>query len=257
MTVTEMLDQLAGEQPSNRRKDVAASTPTWQPSASYQYLREQARPCVYLMGADSHDATLAQSPSAHFLDEFPSGRVALHVDLNRLPNIELFLACGAIQISLDFDRRGSLRGFDFTQSNDAGEDLGADRGHEAPRRRTILTPIDGLALPWGWPDKVAWDEAFPEKLHGEDLCWMATKLCRRVLEPYRPFQQLVTLGGLPFGDDNCAHWIDEGCIQIAELDSATFGTVMYGQQDVGGPIRFFVDEQPLPVADLSRAWFAA
>ena len=212
------------------------------------FLRRYSRPCVYLVGCRTSGEN---DTVAGVVEEDAKGRFNISIDLDKAPATGVFPRTGCFSLNCELIADSFY--IPFSANYTAVKPTVASEDTSANITRTSLMPIEGLSLPWVWPSEAEYDPVFPDDLLGADLCWMACELRSRFLSHVRSFDRLISLGGHPFGDDNCSHWSDDGCILIAEIGLNQFDIKMRA----GEQLRFFVDRQLLPLQHCNDVWCAS
>jgi len=218
------------------------------PSGGFAYLRRIARPCVYLLG---HRSRGFSETLAGIIDEDGNGRVDIVLDLSKMPSTCVLPEVGCFSLTFDFGDDSCDIPFSVTYT-DVEPSLAVE-GTTTDRTRIALAPVAGMSLPWAWPSSTEYDPDFPDELSALDLCWMASELHSCFLSQARKVDRLISLGGHPFGDDDCSHWSDYGCILIAEVWLDQFAPRFRS----GAKLRYFVDRQSLPLQHCDDVWCAS
>jgi hypothetical protein len=96
---------------------------------------------------------------------------------------------------------------------------------------------------WGFED---------EQLNSETKEFDEVSLCCEVRNGIPTKRIVATVGGWPFGDDNCEPWcLEPDCIQVLEINLANW----YANSNASR-VRFFIDHKQLACRDFGSIWRA-
>ncbi len=212
-----------------------------------EFLRRQARPCVYLVKYRN----LGDGDTiAGVIEQRSNGRVDISIDIGKCSATSVFPRAGTF--SLTFEVNTASYDIPFSACSFDVDQTFAFESTTAETTRTSLAAFEGLSLPWVWSSGSQYDPDFPEDPWEADLCWMASELRSRILSHASNLDRLIALGGHPFRDDDCSHLSDDGCILVAEIGIPQLDA----KYRFATKLRYFVDRQPLPLQHCDDVWCA-